>query len=30
MKNIIAINASPRVNWNTSQLVKQVAQGAEE
>ena len=29
MKNIIAINASPRVNWNTSQLVKQVAQGAE-
>ncbi len=29
MKRIIAINASPRVNWNTGTLVREVARGAE-
>lgn len=29
MKHILAINASPRVGWNTSDLVRQAAQGAE-
>lgn len=29
MKKIIAINAGPRVNWNTAQLVKEVGKGAE-
>lgn len=28
MKKIIAINASPRKNWNTAQLVKAAAEGA--
>lgn len=30
MKQIIAINASPRKSWNTSQLVEAAAQGAKE
>lgn len=30
MKHIIAINASPRVNWNTATLVREAARGAEE
>lgn len=29
MKKIVAINASPRVGWNTSELVRQAAKGAE-
>ncbi len=29
MKKIIAINAGPRTNWNTAQLVKEVGKGAE-
>lgn len=29
MKKIIAINASPRVNWNTGSLVREAAKGAE-
>lgn len=29
MKNIIVINASPRKNWNTAQLVKEAQKGAE-
>ena len=28
MKKIIAINASPRANWNTAQLVKEAGLGA--
>ena len=28
MKKIVAINASPRINWNTSQLVMEAANGA--
>ena len=28
MKKIVAINASPRINWNTSQLVKEASKGA--
>ncbi len=30
MKKIIAINASPRGNWNTAQLVREAAAGAQE
>lgn len=30
MKHIIAINASPRSEWNTSQLVEEAAKGAKE
>ena len=30
MKKIIAINAGPRIGWNTDQLIKAVAHGAEE
>jgi len=30
MKYIVAINASPRINWNTAQLVETAAKGAEE
>lgn len=30
MKKVIAINAGPRIGWNTDQLVKAVAQGAKE
>lgn len=30
MKKIIAVNAGPRKGWNTDQLIKAVAQGAEE
>lgn len=30
MKKIIAINAGPRIGWNTDQLIKAVARGAEE
>ena len=29
MKKIIAINASPRTGWNTSDLVREAAKGAE-
>lgn len=29
MKKIIAINASPRKNWNTAQLIREAARGAE-
>ena len=29
MKKIVAINASPRIHWNTSELVREVAKGAE-
>lgn len=29
MKKIIAINASPRTAWNTSQLIREAAKGAE-
>ena len=29
-KNVIAINASPRVKWNTAQLVRAAASGAED
>jgi len=29
MKNIITINASPRVNWNTSALAQEAAKGAQ-
>ena len=29
MKKIIAINASPRVNWNTATMVREAAKGAE-
>ena len=29
MKRIIAINASPRTGWNTAQLVREAAKGAE-
>lgn len=29
MKKIVAINASPRVTWNTSSLVREAAKGAE-
>ena len=29
-KSIIAINASPRVKWNTAQLVREAARGAED
>lgn len=29
-KKIIAINASPRKNWNTAQLVRAAADGAAE
>lgn len=28
MKKIVAINASPRANWNTAQLVKEAGLGA--
>ena len=28
MKKIVVINASPRINWNTSQLVREASQGA--
>ena len=30
MKKIVAINASPRVKWNTAQLVREAAKGAED
>jgi len=30
MKHVIAINASPRVNWNTARLVEAAAKGAQE
>ena len=30
MKKVIAINASPRIKWNTAQLVREAAQGAED
>jgi len=30
MKHIIAINASPRIGWNTSKLVEEAAKGAKE
>lgn len=30
MKKIIAVNAGPRTGWNTDQLIKAAAQGAEE
>lgn len=30
MKKIVAINASPRKNWNTDSLVREAAKGAEE
>ena len=30
MKNLIAINGSPRRNWNTAQLLQHAMQGAEE
>ena len=30
MKYIVAINASPRKNWNTAQLVEAAAKGAQE
>lgn len=30
MKKIIAVNAGPRKGWNTDQLIKSVARGAEE
>ena len=29
MKKIVAINASPRTQWNTSTLIRQAALGAE-
>ena len=29
MKKIVAINASPRTNWNTAQIVKEAVKGAE-
>lgn len=29
MKKIIAINASPRTAWNTSQLIREAAKGAD-
>ena len=29
-KSIVAINASPRVKWNTAQLVRAAADGAED
>lgn len=30
MKKVIAINASPRIKWNTAQLVREAAQGAQD
>jgi len=30
MKHIVAINASPRINWNTAKLVEAAAKGAED
>lgn len=30
MKTVIAVNCSPRSNWNTAKLVRQAAKGAEE
>ncbi len=30
MKNLIAINGSPRKNWNTAQLLQQAMQGAQD
>ena len=30
MKHVVAINASPRANWNTARLVEAAAKGAEE
>ncbi|MGI6221495.1 MAG: flavodoxin family protein [Coriobacteriales bacterium] len=30
MKKLVAVNASPRTNWNTAQLIRAAAQGAEE
>ena len=30
MKKVVAINASPRKNWNTDSLVREAAKGAEE
>lgn len=30
MKKIIAINAGPRKGWNTDQLIRSAAKGAEE
>lgn len=29
MKRIVAINASPRINWNTGELIREAAKGAE-
>ena len=29
MKKIVAVNASPRTNWNTAQLVKEAGKGVE-
>ena len=29
MKNLVAINCSPRTAWNTSTLVREAAKGAE-
>ena len=29
MKKIVAVNASPRTNWNTAQLIKEAVKGAE-
>ena len=29
MKKIVAVNASPRTNWNTAQLIKEAIKGAE-
>ena len=30
MKKIVAINASPRTNWNTAQIVKEAVKGGKE
>ena len=30
MKKIVAINASPRINWNTASLVREAVKGAEQ
>ena len=30
MKKLVAVNASPRAKWNTAQLIRAAAQGAEE
>lgn len=30
MKHIVAVNAGPRINWNTAQLVEAAAKGAQE